>query len=86
NIVATVDRVMAAMPRLTERLPASVDVSVLNDRTRTIRSSLHEVEITLGLTVALVVAVMGFFLRQVSATVIVTAVLGVAMIATIAAM
>jgi multidrug efflux pump len=86
NIVATVDRVMAAMPRLTERLPASVEVSVLNDRTRTIRSSLHEVEITLGLTVALVVAVMGFFLRQVSATVIVTAVLGVAMIATIAAM
>jgi HAE1 family hydrophobic/amphiphilic exporter-1 len=86
NIVATVDRVMAALPRLTERLPASVEVSVLNDRTRTIRASLHEVEITLALTVVLVIAVMGFFLRQVSATAIVTAVLGVAMIATVAAM
>lgn len=86
NIVATVDRVLAALPRLSERLPASVEVSVLNDRTRTIRSSLHEVEITLALTVVLVVAVMGAFLRQVSATVIVTAVLGVAMVATVAAM
>jgi multidrug efflux pump len=86
NIVATVDRVLAALPRLGERLPASVTVSVLNDRTRTIRSSLHEVEITLALTVVLVVAVMGAFLRQLSATVIVTAVLCVAMVATVAAM
>lgn len=86
NIVATVDRVLAALPRISERLPASVSVSVLNDRTRTIRSSLHEVEITLALTVALVVVVMGAFLRQLSATVIVTAVLAVAMVATVAAM
>ncbi|MDO9006214.1 MAG: multidrug efflux RND transporter permease subunit [Aquabacterium sp.] len=86
NIVDTVDRVLAALPRLQERLPASVEVSVLNDRTRTIRSSLHEVEITLGLTVVLVVVVMGLFLRQVSATIIVTAVLGVALVATIAGM
>src|SRR5690606_2714210 len=86
NIVDTVDRVLAALPRLQERLPASVEVSVLNDRTRTSRSSLHEVEITLGLTVVLVVVVMGLFLRQVSATLIVTAVLGVALVSTIAGM
>ncbi len=86
NIVATVDRVLAALPRLKERLPASVEVSVLSDRTRTIRSSLHEVEITLAVTVVLVVVVMGLFLRQVSATLIVTAVLGVALVSTIAAM
>ena len=86
NIVATVDRVLAALPRLKERLPASVEVSVLSDRTRTIRSSLHEVEVTLALTVVLVVVVMGLFLRQVSATLIVTAVLGVALVSTIAAM
>jgi len=86
NIVATADRIQAALPELAARLPASVTVEVLNDRTRTIRSSLHEVEITLALTFVLVVVVMGAFLRQVSATVIVTAVLGVSMIATVAAM
>ena len=86
NIVATVDRILAALPALSERLPASVEVGVLNDRTRTIRASLHEVELTLALTVVLVVGVMGVFLRQLSATVIVTAVLGVALVATIAAM
>ena len=86
NIVETADRVQAALPELASRMPASVSVEVLNDRTRTIRSSLKEVEITLILTFVLVVVVMGAFLRQVSATVIVTAVLGVSMIATIAAM
>ncbi|WP_290900783.1 efflux RND transporter permease subunit [Aquabacterium sp.] len=86
NIVETADRVQAALPELTSRMPASVTVEVLNDRTRTIRASLHEVELTLVLTFVLVVVVMGAFLRQVSATVIVTAVLGVSMIATIAAM
>jgi len=86
NIVETADRVQAALPELTSRMPASVSVEVLNDRTRTIRASLHEVEVTLILTFVLVVVVMGAFLRQVSATVIVTAVLGVSMIATIAAM
>ena len=86
NIVATVDRIMAALPALQAQLPASVEVGVLNDRTRTIRSSLHEVELTLVLTVALVVAVMGAFLRQWSATVIVAVVLGVSLTATVASM
>jgi len=86
NIVATADRVQAALPELTARLPASVTVEVLNDRTRTIRSSLHEVELTLIVTFVLVIVVMGAFLRQASATVIVTVVLGVSMIATIAVM
>ena len=86
NIVATADRIQALLPELASRLPASVTVEVLNDRTRTIRSSLHEVELTLALTFVLVVAVMGAFLRQASATVIVTMVLGVSMIATVAVM
>ena len=86
NIVATVERIQAALPELSGRLPASVTVEVLNDRTRTIRSSLHEVELTLALTFVLVVVVMGAFLRQASATVIVTLVLGVSMIATVAVM
>lgn len=86
NIVATADRILEALPKLIETLPAHVRVDVLNDRTRTIRASLHEVEIALAVTIALVVVVMGLFLRQMSATLIVTAVLSVALVATFAAM
>jgi HAE1 family hydrophobic/amphiphilic exporter-1 len=57
-------------------LPASVQVKVLIDRTQTIRASLHEVEVTLLIAILLVVAVMALFLRQWSATMIVSAVLG----------
>src|SRR5471032_1306603 len=86
NIVDTVDRIQRELPRLQEMLPASVDVSVLVDRTKTIRASLHEVEITLLIAVLLVVAVMALFLRQLSATLIVSAVLGVSLIASFAMM
>ncbi|HEX7011338.1 MAG TPA: efflux RND transporter permease subunit [Steroidobacteraceae bacterium] len=82
NVVATGDRVKEALPRLSSALPASIDLEVLNDRTRTIRSSIHEVEITLALAVVLVIAVMAYFLRQLAATAIVTAVLCVTLIAT----
>ncbi|RMN12204.1 AcrB/AcrD/AcrF protein [Pseudomonas syringae pv. coriandricola] len=80
------DRIQRGLPRLQEMLPAAVDVSVLNDRTRTIRASLHEVEMTLLIAVLLVVAVMALFLRQLSATLIVSAVLGVSLIASFAMM
>ncbi|MBM0106563.1 efflux RND transporter permease subunit [Steroidobacter sp. S1-65] len=86
NIVATAEAVQAALPAIRERLPASVELAVLNDRTRTIRSSLHEVQLTLIVTFVLVILVMGAFLRQLSATVIVACVLIVALVATVAAM
>ncbi|MDN4545719.1 multidrug efflux RND transporter permease subunit [Pseudomonas sp. C32] len=86
NIVETVDRIQAALPALQAMLPASVQVKVLIDRTQTIRASLHEVEITLLIAVMLVVAVMALFLRQLSATLIVSAVLGVSLIASFALM
>src|SRR5471032_1515653 len=86
NIVDTVDRIQRELPRLQEMLPASVDVSVLVDRTKTIRASLHEVEMSLLIAVLLVVAVMALFLRQLSATLIVSAVLGVSLIASFAMM
>ena len=86
NIVDTVDRIQAALPGLQAMLPASVEVTVLSDRTQTIRASLHEVEITLLIAVLLVVAVMALFLRQWSATLIVSAVLGVSLIASFALM
>ncbi|QIH10652.1 MULTISPECIES: multidrug efflux RND transporter permease subunit [unclassified Pseudomonas] len=86
NIVETVDRIQAALPGLEAMLPASVQVKVLVDRTQTIRASLHEVEVTLLIAVLLVVAVMALFLRQWSATLIVSAVLGVSLTASCALM
>ncbi|MGY4533063.1 hydrophobe/amphiphile efflux-1 (HAE1) family protein [Pseudomonas sp. TE3786] len=86
NIVETVDRIQSELPRLQAMLSASIDITVLNDRTQTIRASLHEVEITLLIAVILVVAVMALFLRQWSATLIVTSVLGVSLIASFALM
>lgn len=86
NIVETVDRINAALPRLLDMLPASVEVAVLNDRTQTIRASLHEVELTLVIALVLVIGVMAMFLRQWSATLIVASVLGVSLIASCAFM
>ena len=86
NIVATGDRLLQALPALRESLPATVDLQVFNDRTRTIRASLHEVEITLAIAVVLVIVVMALFLRQLSATLIVAAVLGVTLVSVCAAM
>jgi len=86
NIVETVDRIQAALPGLEAMLPASVEVKVLVDRTQTIRASLHEVEVTLLIAIMLVVAVMALFLRQWSATLIVSAVLGVSLVASFALM
>jgi len=86
NIIKTTDAVLKALPKLRANLPASVEVEVFNDRTRTIRASLHDVELTLVLTMALVIVVMGLFLRDLPATLIVGAVLVVALVATFAAM
>ena len=86
NIVATADAVTAALPELTAGLPADLEVKVLNDRTRTIRASLHEAELTLLIAVALVIGIMALFLRQWSATLVVFAVLATSVIGSCAAM
>ena len=70
NIIAVVDRIKALLPQLRASLPSSVDVSILTDRTTTIRSSVADVEFELMLTIGLVVMVMFIFLRNVAATVI----------------
>jgi len=70
NIIKTVDGVRAALPRLRAQLPADVTLSIASDRTTTIRASLREVETTLVIALALVVLVVGVFLRSVRATVI----------------
>ncbi|MDC8785026.1 efflux RND transporter permease subunit [Roseateles koreensis] len=70
NTVAVVDAVKGMLPRFAAQLPGSVQMTTLNDRSLSIRESLHDVYFTLGLTVALVVLVIYLFLRRVAATVI----------------
>ena len=68
NIIETVDRVKAMIPQLRSWLPESADLSVRMDRSQTIRASLHEVEKSLLLSMALVVLVAFLFLRNGRAT------------------
>ena len=70
NVIQTVDRVKALLPKLQAALPASVDVQVIADRTTTIRASVDDTEFELLLAVVLVVMVIFLFLRSASATVI----------------
>jgi HAE1 family hydrophobic/amphiphilic exporter-1 len=86
NVVATAQRVTAALPALEKALPASVHVTVIDDPPRTIRAALQDVDITLAVSVVLVVLVMSLFLRETAATLIVASVLCVSLLATIAVM
>jgi multidrug efflux pump len=70
NIINVVDRVTALLPQLRASLPSAVEVTVLTDRTSTIRASVHDVEFELLLTIALVVMVIFLFLRTLAATII----------------
>src|SRR5438067_2547200 len=70
NIIAVVDRIKALLPQLRASLPSSVDISILTDRTTTIRASVQDVQFELMLTIGLVVMVMFVFLRNFAATVI----------------
>ena len=82
NIIQTVERVKQLLPRLTSTLPPSVHVDVLADRTETIRASVRDVQLTLLLTIALVVMVMFLFLRKLWATVITSIALPLSLIGT----
>ncbi len=70
NVIAVVDGIKQLLPALTASLPAGIDVSIVTDRTTTIRSSVADVEFELSLAVALVVMVMFLFLRSIRATII----------------
>lgn len=70
NVMSTVDAVMAEMPHLQAAIPPTIKVDVAIDRTTTIRSSVRDVEISLMISVLLVVLVVFLFLREVWATII----------------
>jgi len=70
NVIEVVDRIKRLLPQLQAALPASVQVSVVTDRTTTIRASVRDVQFELMLAVALVVTVIFLFLRNLAATAI----------------
>ncbi len=82
NVIETVDRVKALLPRLQASMPASVDVRVIADRTTTIRASVDDTEFELLLSVALVVMVIFLFLRSGTATLIPAAAVPLSLVGT----
>ncbi|WP_108645753.1 efflux RND transporter permease subunit [Polynucleobacter rarus] len=70
NTVKVVDSIKGMIPQFEKQLPASLKVNLLNDRSRSIKESLHDVNLTLGLTILLVVLVIFLFLKQAAATLI----------------
>ncbi len=86
NVVATVDRIRARLSDLTASLPPDVNVRILSDRTTSIRASVNDVQLELLLAVALVVAVIFFFLGSLQATFIAAVAVPLSIVGTFAAM
>jgi len=86
NIIQVVDRVKQLLPQLKATLPASMDVSILTDRTTTIRASVRDVQFSLMLTIALVVLAIYLFLRNVYATIIPSVAVPLSLVGTLGVM
>jgi len=86
NVIDTVERIRAQLPRLQRAMPAAARLDVVADRTVTIRASIHDVQFTLVLSVILVVLVVLIFLSTVRATVIAGVALPLSLIATFGVM
>ena len=86
NIIEAVDGIRALMPTLQAAIPASIHLSVLSDRTTTIRASVREIEITMMISIALVILVVFLFLRTPRATLIPAVAVPVSLIGTFAVM
>ncbi|SMC19480.1 hydrophobic/amphiphilic exporter-1, HAE1 family [Andreprevotia lacus DSM 23236] len=86
NTVATIDAIRKMLPQLKAQMPASVNIQEVNDRSISIREAIHDVTLTMGLTIALVILVILLFLRRASATLIPSASLPVSLLGTFALM
>ena len=69
NVLETVDAVKALIPEIKRWVPADLDIEILSDRTQTLRSSVHDMQVTLMITIALVMMVVFVFLRRITPTV-----------------
>jgi multidrug efflux pump len=86
NIIGTVDRIRDAIPYVKAAIPQSIDLTVTQDQTVTIRASVHDVEITLLIAVGLVILVVFVFLRSVRTTLIPSVAVPVSLIGTFGVM
>ena len=86
NVIDTVERIKATLPRLEASIPPSIKSTIIVDRTQTIRASVADVQFTLILSICLVVMVIFLFLRNVWATIIPSITVPVALICTFAVM
>ena len=86
NMIKTIERVKGLLPQLRASIPASIDLSLVVDRSTTIRASLRDVERSMGLSVALVVCVVFLFLRDARAAAIPSIAVPVSLIGTFGAM
>ncbi|HVI95136.1 MAG TPA: efflux RND transporter permease subunit, partial [Anaeromyxobacter sp.] len=86
NIIDVIERVKALLPQLTQSISPAIDVHVAMDRSRTIRASVHDVQLTLLISVVLVVLVVFAFLRSARATVIPSVAVPLALVATFGGM
>ncbi len=86
NVIDTVRRIGQELPRLQRAMPRGIALAVVQDRTGTIRASVHDVQFTLVLSVFLVVMVVFVFLRTVRATIIAGVALPLSLIATFGVM
>jgi len=86
NVIEVVDRIKQLLPTLKASLPQAVDVSILSDRTETIRASVDDVKFELFLSIALVVMVIFVFLRNPAATIIPSVAVPLSLIGTFAVM
>ncbi|MEN3362781.1 MAG: hypothetical protein V7606_55 [Burkholderiales bacterium] len=84
NTVAVVDGVREMLPRFQAQMPASIKVNLLNDRSVSVREAIHDVNLTLALTIALVVMVIFLFLRKMVATIIPSVTLPISLIGAVA--
>ena len=86
NTVATVDAIRATLPGLAAQMPSSVELTLRNDRSRSIREAINDVQITLMITTVLVIMVIFLFLRKASATLIPALSLPISLLGTVALM
>jgi multidrug efflux pump len=86
NVISTVDRIKAQLPSLEADIPAGINLHIVHDRTVTIRASVHDVELTLSVSILLVILVVFVFLRSPRSTLIPSVAVPVSLIGTFAVM
>jgi multidrug efflux pump len=86
NIIETVDKIKLLLPQLQASIPSAIDLTVVLDRSKTIRASLHEVELSLLIAVGLVILVVFLFLRNLRSSMIPIVTVPVSLIATFGVM